>query len=217
VEVEHHIVVACLLTRTFEPRQSQRYGVGGSSAFRNVCADAIVKSSTSLRNSVSLNSRMLAYAAATRSARTRALRSCVILISAMCTDSRVINPPSSGLNFKSQPNITPDECAAQRPTVFLKLCRARRPRRPKTHIYRRIRRKLRNLQSTESLAKRMFQSFQNWQTFRFVRASAWSPDSLRDMQEFILKPKEMRSRPITQIPRCHRCGLVLWFDRKIGL
>jgi hypothetical protein len=112
---------ACLLTRTLEPRQSQRYGVGGSSAFRNVCADAIAKSSTSLRNSVSLNSRMLAYAAATRSARTRALRSCVILISAMCTDSRVINPPSSGLNFKSRPNITPDKCAAQTTHGFLKI------------------------------------------------------------------------------------------------
>jgi hypothetical protein len=89
----------------------------------------------------------------------------------------------------------------QRPTVFLTLCRARRPRRPETPIYRRMRPKLRNLQSTEILAKRMFQSFQNWQTFRFVRASAWSPGSLRDIQEFILKSKEPRSRPIPQIPR----------------
>jgi hypothetical protein len=47
------------VTRTFEPRQSRLYGVGGSSAFGNICADAIVESSTSLRNSVSLNSRML--------------------------------------------------------------------------------------------------------------------------------------------------------------
>src|SRR6516162_9971404 len=88
----------------------------------------------------------------------------------------------------------------QRPTVSLTLCRARRLRRPETPIYRRMRPKLRNLQSTETLAERMFQSFQNWQTFRFVRASAWSPGSLREIQEFIVKSKESRSRPIPQIP-----------------
>jgi hypothetical protein len=49
-------------------------------------ADAIVKSSTNLQNSVSLNSRMLAYAATMRSARTRAWQSpyrCAVLICAM--------------------------------------------------------------------------------------------------------------------------------------
>ena len=120
-EFEHHIVAVCLVTRTFEPRQSRLYGVGGSSAFGNICADAIVKSSTSPRNSVSLNSRMLAYAATTRSARTRALRSCVILISAIAYGLRVINPPSLGLNFKSQPNITPDGCAAPTTHGFLNI------------------------------------------------------------------------------------------------
>jgi len=64
---------------------------------------------------------MLAYAATTRSARTRALRSCVILISAIAHRLRVINPPSLGLNFKSQPNITPDGCAAPTTHGFLNI------------------------------------------------------------------------------------------------
>jgi hypothetical protein len=56
------------------PRQSRLYGIVGSSALGGNGAAAIVKSSTNLQNSLSLNSRMLAYAAATRSARTRAWR-----------------------------------------------------------------------------------------------------------------------------------------------
>jgi hypothetical protein len=99
-EFEHHIVAVCLVTRTFEPRQSRLYGVGGSSAFGNICADAIVKSSTSLRNSVSLNSRMLAYAATTRSARTRALRSCVILTSAIVHRLPCDQPSVPGTEFQ---------------------------------------------------------------------------------------------------------------------
>jgi hypothetical protein len=70
-----HIVALCLLTRFFEPRSSPLYGVGGSSLLGGIDADAIVKSSTNLQNSVSLNFRMLAYAATMRIARTRAWRS----------------------------------------------------------------------------------------------------------------------------------------------
>jgi hypothetical protein len=54
------------------PRQSRLYGIGGSSALGDDGTDAIVKSSTNLQNSLSLNSRMLAYAATMRNARTRA-------------------------------------------------------------------------------------------------------------------------------------------------
>ena len=74
-EFEQHIVALCLLTQTFELRSSRLYGAGGSSLLGGIGADAIVKSSTNLQNSVSLNSRILAYAAAMRSARTRAWRS----------------------------------------------------------------------------------------------------------------------------------------------
>jgi hypothetical protein len=83
---KQHIVALRLLTRVFEPRSSRLYDVGGLSVPGDIDADAIVKSSTNLQNSVSLNSRMLAYAATMRSARTRAWRSPlrrVILISAM--------------------------------------------------------------------------------------------------------------------------------------
>jgi hypothetical protein len=52
-----------LLIRAFEPHQCWLYGIGGSSALGDNGADAIVKSSTNLQNSLSLNSRMLAYAA----------------------------------------------------------------------------------------------------------------------------------------------------------
>jgi hypothetical protein len=65
---KQHIVALCLLTRAFEPRSSRLYGVGGLSVLGGIDADAIVKSSTNLQNSVSLNSRMLAYAATMRSA-----------------------------------------------------------------------------------------------------------------------------------------------------
>jgi hypothetical protein len=65
----------CAVTRVFEPPSSRLYGVGGLSVLGGIGADAIVKSSTNLQNSVSLNSRMLAYAATMRSARTRAWRS----------------------------------------------------------------------------------------------------------------------------------------------
>ena len=58
--------------RPSNPRQSRLYGIGGSSALGDNGADAIVKSSTNLQNSLSLNSRMLAYAATMRNARTRA-------------------------------------------------------------------------------------------------------------------------------------------------
>jgi len=57
--------------RPSNPRQSRLYGIGGSSALGDG-ADAIVKSSTNLQNSLSLNCRMLAYAATMRNARTRA-------------------------------------------------------------------------------------------------------------------------------------------------
>ena len=70
-----HIVALCPLTRAFDPRSSRIYDVGGLSVLGGIDADAIVKSSTNLQNSVSLNSRMLAYAATMRSARTRAWRS----------------------------------------------------------------------------------------------------------------------------------------------
>jgi hypothetical protein len=70
-----HIVVLCLLTRAFDPRSSCLYVVGGFLVLGGIGADAIVKSSTNLQNSVSLNSRMLAYAATMHSARTRAWRS----------------------------------------------------------------------------------------------------------------------------------------------
>jgi hypothetical protein len=59
----------------FEPRSSRLYDVGGLSVLGDIDADAIVKSFTNLQNSVSLNSRMLAYAATMRSARIRAWRS----------------------------------------------------------------------------------------------------------------------------------------------
>jgi hypothetical protein len=58
--------------RPSNPRQSGLYGIGGSSALGDNGADAIVKSSTNLQNSLSLSSRMLAYAATMRNARTRA-------------------------------------------------------------------------------------------------------------------------------------------------
>jgi hypothetical protein len=74
-EFEQHIVALCLLIRTSEPRPSRLYGVDGSSLLGGIGADAIVKSSTNLQNSLSLNSRILAYAATMRSARTRASRS----------------------------------------------------------------------------------------------------------------------------------------------
>jgi hypothetical protein len=72
---KQRIVALCLLTRPFEPRSSRLYDVGGLSVLGDIDADAIVKSSTNLQNSVSLNCRMLAYAATIRSARTRAWRS----------------------------------------------------------------------------------------------------------------------------------------------
>ena len=50
-------------TRAFELGSSRLYDVGGLSVLGDIDADAIVKSSTNLQNSVSLNSRMLAYAA----------------------------------------------------------------------------------------------------------------------------------------------------------
>jgi hypothetical protein len=195
------LLLCALVTRTFEPRQSRLYGVGGSSAFGNICADAIVKSSTSLRNSVSLNSRMLAYAATTRSARTRALRSCVILTSAIVHRPPCDRPSVPGTELKSQPNITPDGCAAPTTHGFLNFVSSQETKAARNSHLPKDAAQIRNLQSTEILAKRMFQSFQNWQTFRFVRASAWSPGSLRDIQQFILKSKESRSRPIPQIPR----------------
>jgi hypothetical protein len=72
---KQHIVALCLPNRAFEPSLSRLYDVGGLSVLGGIDADAIVKSSTNLQNSVSLNSRMLAYAATMRSARTRAWRS----------------------------------------------------------------------------------------------------------------------------------------------
>jgi hypothetical protein len=72
---KQHIVALRLLTRSFEARSSWLYDVGGLSVLGDIDADAIVKSSTNLLNSVSLNSRMLAYAATMRSARIRAWRS----------------------------------------------------------------------------------------------------------------------------------------------
>ena len=72
---KQHIVALCLLTRAFEPRSGRLYDVGGLSVLGDIDADAIVNSSTNLQNSVSLNSRMLAYAATMRSARIRAWRS----------------------------------------------------------------------------------------------------------------------------------------------
>ena|SRR5215471_10260251 len=74
-ELETAHVAFCVLTRAFEPRSSPLYDVGGLSVLGDIDADAIVNSSTNLQNSVSLNSRMLAYAATMRSARTRAGRS----------------------------------------------------------------------------------------------------------------------------------------------
>jgi hypothetical protein len=59
-ELEHHIVVFSPLTRASEPALSQLYCISGSSALGALATDAIVKSSTNLQNSVSLNSRMLA-------------------------------------------------------------------------------------------------------------------------------------------------------------
>jgi hypothetical protein len=61
--------------RFFERHSRRLYGVGGSSLLGGIGTDAIVKSSTNLQNSVSLNFRMLEYAATMRSARTRAWRS----------------------------------------------------------------------------------------------------------------------------------------------
>ena len=72
---KQHIVALCLRTRAFEPSLSRLYDVGGLSVLGGIDADAIVKSSTNLQNSVSLSSRMLPYAATMRSARTRAWRS----------------------------------------------------------------------------------------------------------------------------------------------
>jgi hypothetical protein len=69
---KQRIVALCLLNRAFEPRSSRPYDVGGLSVLGDIDPDAIVKSSTNLQNSVSLNSRMLAYAATMRSARIRA-------------------------------------------------------------------------------------------------------------------------------------------------
>ena len=88
-------------------RASRVYAVGGLSVLGGIEADAIVKSSTNLQNSVSLNSRMLAYAATIRSARTRAWRSplrCVILISGM-----VHRLP------RGQPSVPGSELQVERP------------------------------------------------------------------------------------------------------
>jgi hypothetical protein len=74
-ELETAHCCLCLLTRAFEPRSSRLYDVGRLSVLGGIDADAIVKSSTNLQNSLSLNSRMLAYAATMRSARTLAWRS----------------------------------------------------------------------------------------------------------------------------------------------
>jgi hypothetical protein len=68
-------IALLLLIRFFERHSRRRYDVGGLSVLGGIDADAIVKSSTNLQNSVSLNSRMLAYAATIRSARIRAWRS----------------------------------------------------------------------------------------------------------------------------------------------
>ena len=86
-------VAWCLPIQTFGPRRL--YGVGAS-LLGGIGADAIVKSSTNLQNSVSLNSRILAYAATMRSARTRAWRSrqrCVISMSAMLHKLPCGQPP----------------------------------------------------------------------------------------------------------------------------
>jgi hypothetical protein len=93
--------------RTGRCRASRVYAVGGLSVLGSIKADAIVKSSTNLQNSVSLNSRMLAYAATIRSARTRAWRSplrCVILISGM-----VHRLP------RGQPSVPGSELQVERP------------------------------------------------------------------------------------------------------
>src|SRR5215467_16016171 len=68
---KQHIVAFVPNDRAFEPRSSRLYDVGGLSVLGDTDADAMVKSSTNLQNSVSLNSRMLAYAATMRSARIR--------------------------------------------------------------------------------------------------------------------------------------------------
>jgi hypothetical protein len=73
--LKQRIVALCPLTRAFEPRSCRLYDVRRLSALGGIDADAIVKSSTNLQNSVSLNSRMLAYAATMRKARIRAWRS----------------------------------------------------------------------------------------------------------------------------------------------
>jgi hypothetical protein len=54
------------IDRFFERHSRRIYGVGGSSLLGGIGTDAIVKSSTNLQNSVSLNFLMLEYAATMR-------------------------------------------------------------------------------------------------------------------------------------------------------